>query len=65
MSEAQRSEESELSELLASLVITEKWRLANIKETAMNRCNIKKSRRSHVLKVLDEAFALLKSEANA
>jgi hypothetical protein len=39
----------------------DEWRVENIKETAMNRFNVKKSRRKYIKRILDDAFDQLKS----
>jgi len=49
-----------MEEVLKDLGVTPEWRLENIKETAMSRHNVKKGRRPHIKRILDEAFLLLK-----
>lgn len=39
------------------------WRIENIKNTAIARHNVRKGRRHHVRKILDDAFHLLKNDA--
>ena len=59
------SEDSELKQLMAALDITDEWVIENIKEVAMNRFNVKKTRRKHIKRILDDAFEQLKNlEAN-
>lgn len=45
--------------LREKLGMTPEWEIANIKETAMNRYSVKKGRRSHIRRILDEAFEIL------
>lgn len=63
MNEIESKEYLESKEILEASgmgeIFTSKWRVSNIKETAMNRCNVKKSRRPHIRRVLDEAFHLM------
>ena len=56
------AEDSELKQLMRALGITDEWVVENIKEVAMNRFNVKKSRRHHIKKILDDAFEQLKQE---
>lgn len=51
---------NELEELINSMGITPAWRIENIKETAMNRFNVKKGKRKHIKRILDDAFKQLK-----
>jgi len=50
----------EVDELLRQMGVTREWQLDNIKETAMNRHNVRKGQRQHIKNILDEAFALLR-----
>lgn len=59
--EPQEQGASEFKALLSAMGVTDEWRIENIKESAMNRCNVKKSRRAHVRRVLDCAFEQLKA----
>lgn len=58
--EMARREASELNVLLSALGVTDEWRVENIKETAMNRFNVKKTKRQHIKRILDDAFEQLK-----
>ena len=51
--------QSDIDDLVTALGVTDEWRLKNVKETAMARCNVKKSHITHVEKIIDEAFELL------
>jgi len=53
-------EKTELDILLEQLGVNDEWKVENIKEVAMNRHSVKKSKRKFVKVVLDEAFNLLK-----
>ena len=53
-------EKTELDILLEQLGANDEWKVENIKEVAMNRHSVKKSKRKFVKVVLDEAFNLLK-----
>ena len=57
-------EQTEMHQLMSALGITDEWVIENIKEVAMNRHNVKKSRRKHIKMILDEAFDLLKNLPN-
>ena len=57
--------QSTLTDMLAALGITPEWEIENIKENSMNRFNVKKSRRSKIKQILDDAFQqLLERAAN-
>lgn len=65
LTEAQKKHREELRSLLRAIGMGEDGVLDVIKDTAMCRCNVKKSRRVHVGRVIDEAFNLLKEEADS
>lgn len=55
--------DSETHELFKAMGITDEWRIENIKDTAMARCNVAKGKRPHIRRVLDEAFTLLRQQS--
>ncbi len=57
-------EKTELDELLEAFGVTPTFIVENIKQAAMNRCKVKKSRRPHIKRILDEAFRELKKEVS-
>ncbi len=56
--------EEEWQKIKDDMGITPDWELQNAKDTAMNRHNVKKSRRKHLELVLDEFIGLIKKENN-
>ncbi len=50
----------EAAELMKKMGITSDWVIENIKEVAMSRFNVKKSKRPHIKRILDDAFEQLK-----
>ncbi len=54
----------EADELLKITGITSDWVIEHIKEVAMNRFNVKKSRRTHIKRILDDAFEQLRERAD-
>jgi len=56
-------EEIEADELFREMGITSDWEVENIKDVAMNRFNVKKSKRPHIKRILDDAFQQLKDTA--
>ena len=54
---------AEWDELVAAFGITPKERIEMLKDTAMARHNVKKSRQKHIRRILDEAFELLEEYA--
>lgn len=53
---------NDLETALKNLGVTDAWRLENIKNTAMSRFKVKKSRRPHIKRILDDAFQQLIEE---
>jgi hypothetical protein len=51
---------AEMDNLIEACGMTSEWQIDTIKETAMNRCTVKKSKRVFTKRVLDEAFSLLR-----
>ena len=54
----------EIADFLEALGINDEWVIENIKETAMNRFCVRKTRRKHIKRILDEAFNLLLEEGS-
>ncbi len=55
-----QGEASELSAVLYALGVTDEWHVESIKEVAMRRFNVKKTRRPHIKQILDDAFEQLR-----
>ncbi len=53
--------EREADELKKLMGITSDWEIENIKDTAMNRFNVKKGKRPAIKRILDDAFEQLRN----
>jgi len=56
-------EQIEADELIQLMGITSDWVVENIKETAMNRFNVKNGKRPHIKRILDDTFQQLKEKS--
>jgi len=54
--------EREADELKKLMGITSDWEIENIKDTAMNRFNVKKGKRAAIKRILDDAFEQLRTQ---
>ena len=53
----------EMDKIVRSLGVSDDWRVENIKDVAMNRYNVKKSKRPSIKRILDMAFDMLKEKS--